>query len=746
MIFKSLTIAFGIIAALCLVGAVLRRGRRGPMIWALLAAGTAAVAAHLNVFWVFALGGLTTFWALFTALPFMTRPWRLKMGLTLMFVVVAAISIYPVYHDEIVCAAPDTPDAIDQLPDTCPAVVDRLDAETRETYEQELQSGERGFRKWLLGNVPYRMVRGLDLKGGLRLVYSVDVEEAIRDKRDRYADDIRGELTKAFGFYDGEGSPSSADMEKLDGNVDIVKTGTDTIEVNFEDGSKSHEYINAKFLLPLSNELQLVRSEDGKVVTFRLKNSAESKIREDAVAQAKLTISRRIDVMGLKEVGLSSRDEDIIVEVPRRDKREYEQIRDIISQTARLEFKMVADEPNYFAGVLEKGTDDWPKGLRPDYENAPVGLGPDGKTPRKQANALFFLERLQGENMEDALKRMKAWAGKQEIDEFHEIGYEKVYRPNPETDEQEPWGWRTYYLESKALIRGDMLRSARKQADLSNDSGLGGWAVHIQMDPTGAGIFERTTRDNVQKRFAIILDGKVESAPVILGEIGGGSARITMGGGGMQQQLDDATKLELVLKAGALPAPISPSSQQEVGPSLGEDSIKLGTRAAGIGAVCVLALMLLFYRKAGIIANTAVFLNLVLQITVLSMFNASMTLPGICGLALTIGMSVDANVLINERIKEELGTGKNARAAIATGYEKAFSAILDGNATTFISGIILWQYGTGPIKGFAITLIIGLLTNLFTGVLVTRLLFEWAVRVRGAKLSIGWKPRKEASA
>jgi preprotein translocase subunit SecD len=274
-----------------------------------------------------------------------------------------------------------------------------------------------------------------------------------------------------------------------------------------------------------------------------------------------------------------------------------------------------------------------------------------------------------------------------------------------------------------------MVRDAQALSDQS-DTGFGAWYVNMQLTPKGGEIFGNITEANVKKRFAIILDGKVESAPEIREKIGGGSARITMGAGGIQQQLQDARKLELVLRSGALPAPISPSNEQRLQATLGHDSIDNGVRAAGFGGLLVLVLMFVYYTKAGFIANTAVVLNLFLQISVLSMIGASMTLPGIAGLALTVGMAVDANVLINERIREELTAGKGARAAVTTGYDKAFSAILDGNATTLISALILYQYGTGPIKGFAVTLFIGIFTNLFTGVLVSRLFFEFWVRGR----------------
>jgi preprotein translocase subunit SecD len=260
----------------------------------------------------------------------------------------------------------------------------------------------------------------------------------------------------------------------------------------------------------------------------------------------------------------------------------------------------------------------------------------------------------------------------------------------------------------------------------------------MDFTPLGADRFEQATGNNINKRFAIILDDKVESAPVIQGKIAGGSARITMGRNNPQQQLADAKKLELVLRSGALPAPIEYKGEQQIGPSLGTDAIAQGLRGAAAGAGLVLVFMFMIYVRAGLIANVAVLFNLVLQFAILAMFGASLTLPGIAGLALTLGIAVDANVLINERIRDEIRHGKSPRQAVDIGYDRAFSAIIDGHVTTLISSLILFQYGSGPIKGFAVTLIIGMITSIFTGVVCTRLVFDWVVRWRKAKqLSLG---------
>ncbi len=731
MIYNIFAIALGVLALASFAGAWLRRAQRVTYIWAGCSAVIGAGAAFYNNFWPVPVFTLVTLWALFGTLRTMNNAWRLKVGFSLGLALAAAMSLYPTVHDEIMCS-----DQRADIPTTCPLELAELDAETRAQWEEAAEKGDRGFGNWLLTNLPFRMVRGLDLKGGLRLVYTVDVDEAIRDKRDRYYDDLRIALTKAYGFAAGE-EPTLDELKKLNEKVKLSKPRdrADSIVAVFVDPADSTKLIDAKLLLSFRNELNAVRETDGKKVTLRIKNTVESALRQKAVAQAKETILNRVDSMGVKEAAVSDREEDIIVEIPGTDERAFQEIRDIISQTARLEFKMLDDDTDFFEPYAT--SEETPEGMNFQLENAPVGLNPT--TGKANSNPVYYatLKALTGESLESALNRMKEWTQTLPVDEDHEIGFGPLYEFDEESEQTTHVGWRTYYLKSKAELTGDMVRDAQAGTDQS-DAGFGKWFVTMDLDRVGQRIFGDVTEANVKRRFAIILDGKVQSAPEIQEKIGGGTARISMGGGGPEQQFQEAKALELVLRSGALPAPISPSNEQRIGPSLGRDAIDSGLKAAGIGGILVLALMFLSYRRAGLIANFAVFFNLVLQLTVLSMFSASMTLPGIAGLALTVGMAVDANVLINERIKEELALGKLARAAVTTGYDKAFSAILDGNATTLISGLILAQYGTGPIKGFAVTLIVGMVCNLFTGVVVTRLFFEFWVRGRrNIKLGIG---------
>lgn len=270
-------------------------------------------------------------------------------------------------------------------------------------------------------------------------------------------------------------------------------------------------------------------------------------------------------------------------------------------------------------------------------------------------------------------------------------------------------------VKSPVLLSGDMLKDARTAFDpMTNEP-----YVSLSFDSNGAKIFEQLTSQNIGKRLAIILDGQGKSAPVIRDRIGGGNASIS---GGFD--LKEATDLAVVLRSGALAASVEIIQSVTVGPSLGADSIKAGLNAIMIGGVFVLVFMVFYYRVSGIIADFAVMLNLVLLMGIMSWLGATLTLPGIAGIILTIGMGVDSNVLIFERIKEELRLGHHVRDAIDSGYERALKTIVDSNVTTLITAIILFEIGSGPVKGFAVTLFWGILINLFTALVGTKVIFD----------------------
>ena len=734
MIFNVFAASFAAVALLAMLGAYLKRPKRAELATSAVLAVSAASGAYYQSFWTAVGFGLLMLWGLYSATNAVTFSWRFRVGLTLALVALTALSLAPTVHDEVVCSS-NKPLA--ELRSSCPAVLKQMPAEARDAHVKLAAQGDKGVTQFLLQNVGFRLVRGLDLAGGLRLVYNVQVDEAIRDKRDRAYDQLRASMTKELGLAAGD-VPTVEELGKLAAKVKLQKPRehAELIVASFEDAADSAKILDEKHIAPFLREMTVLRGADGKSVTFRIRNEVGADVRDKAVQQAKETIHRRIDGLGVKEAAISVRDEDIIVEVPGNQEKEFDRIREIISETARLEFKLLDDAVNFFEPIASATDAALPVGLRFEIENAPLGLSENGSA-RSLPSYFARLNKLDNETLEEALKRMREWAATLSIDEDHEIGFGKVFEVNPDTEEFEHVGWRTYFLRAKAELTGDMVRDALAMGDQS-DAGLGGWHVQMTLTPLGAERFEEITGANVKKRFAIILDSKVESAPVINEAIGGGTARITMGSGSLQQQLADSRKLELVLRSGALPAPISLSNEQRIGALLGQDAIDDGLKAAALGGMLVLLFMFWQYRRAGGIANLAVAFNLLMQLAILAMFNASMTLPGLAGLALTIGMSVDANVLINERIREEVAAGKSARAAVALGYDRAFSAIFDGNATTLIAGLIMAQYGTGPIKGFAVTLIVGMMTNLFTGVVVTKLLFEWWVSgSRNVKLVLG---------
>lgn len=341
---------------------------------------------------------------------------------------------------------------------------------------------------------------------------------------------------------------------------------------------------------------------------------------------------------------------------------------------------------------------------RQGKENIIVQL--PGVTDRERALEIIgktaHLEfKLVSDNAEDIKKALD-----NEPVEGHELKYQ----------ERERGGREPLLVSKEASLTGDYIVNAK--TDFSA-RGFGEPYVSLALNTKGAEIFYAVTQANVGKRLAIVLDGNVQSAPVIREPIPSGQAQISG-----NFSVDEANDLAIVLRAGALPAPVIVEEERTVGPLLGADSIKKGLNATLIGGLLVFIFMIIYYRLGGVIANLALTMNLLLILACLALFKGTLTLPGIAGLILTIGMSVDANVLIYERIREELKLGKNLRAAIASGYHRAFSAIFDSNVTTIVAAALIFKFGTGPIRGFAVTLTIGLLANLFTAVTCTRVIFE----------------------
>ena len=275
-----------------------------------------------------------------------------------------------------------------------------------------------------------------------------------------------------------------------------------------------------------------------------------------------------------------------------------------------------------------------------------------------------------------------------------------------------------YLLDKRPIVTGDMLTDAQVRPG----SALEGYAVDFVFDSRGASLFGDATTRNVGRNLAIVLDGVVQSAPQIREPITGGHGQITG-----RFDLREAQDLANVLRNGSLPAPLALLEERTVGPSLGKDSVRAGSFSFIVGSLAVFVFMLLYYRGGGAIADLALLANVLLLLGAFAMFGFTLTLPGIAGIVLTVGMAVDANILILERMREELRAGKSARASVEAGYERAWAAIFDSNLTTFLAGLILFQFGTGPVRGFAVTLMLGIVTTLVTAVFLTRVVYDWLV-------------------
>jgi preprotein translocase subunit SecD len=311
------------------------------------------------------------------------------------------------------------------------------------------------------------------------------------------------------------------------------------------------------------------------------------------------------------------------------------------------------------------------------------------------------------------------------VDDTHSVA--DAQRNGPPPGDQilygrpEEGGRQAYLVESPVLMTGDVVTDARVRPG----GRLEGPYVTVDLDRRGAEMFDAITAANVGRRVAIILDNTVYMAPVIKERIPEGRVQITG-----SFTIEEAHDLAIVLRSGALPAPVNIIEERTVGPSLGRDSIRDGELSFVVGALAVLIFMVVYYSGAGLLADFGLSLNILLLVCVMAALEATLTLPGIAGIVLTLGMSVDANVLINERMREELRAGKSPREAVKLGYERAWSAVRDSNISTFAAGLILFEFGTGPVKGFAVTLCVGILTGLFSCIVVTRAWYDYLISQR----------------
>lgn len=554
-----------------------------------------------------------------------------------------------------------------------------------------------------------RIKLGLDLQGGMRVVLEVNTAQLLGKLANNPDDKFRIILKEA---------QEEADRE----DVAIVSVLVRKLAENN---------------IRLSRYFGSVREDDAKIVS-----DLETQT-EDAVLRAEEIIRNRVDQYGVAEPSIQRQgNRRIIVELP--GIANEEEARQLIQSTALLEFRLVKD-PQFAFGILqninnvmagiEVNTDSAKTDTTKAANDSTVAANKDtaktNQTAQNNENPLFKI--IQPLESGDALIKETDKAKFEEILSRPEIqrvvpdNIDFLFSAKPMNFVDGEGVYSIICVNKNAELTGGVITEAVGNIDPNSSKAI----VTMAMNSEGSLEWARITGANIKKRIAIVLDGVVYSAPVVNNKITGGRSQIE----GMAD-LNEAKNLAIILNAGAFSAPVEVIEERTVGPSLGEDSVNSGFMSALLGYLLVAGFMIFYYQKSGSIAAVALFTTILFILGVLAGFGATLTLPGIAGIVLTIGMAVDANVLIFERIREELDSGKTTKAALEGGFSKAYSAIWDSNITTLITGIVLYQFGTGPIQGFALTLMIGLATSLFGALVITKMIMELSVS-KGAKISIG---------
>jgi len=550
-----------------------------------------------------------------------------------------------------------------------------------------------------------RIKLGLDLQGGMRVVLEVNTGKLL-EKLAKNPDEIfKNVLAEA-----------QKESEKTDESV------VDIAARKFSERG-----------IRLSRYFGTIRDEDDKILSELNKSS------EDAVNRALEIIRNRVDQYGVSEPSLQRQgSRRIIVELPGVAREE--EAKKLLQGTALLEFRIVREPDftypimqridNLLAGKDEDSTKITSEDKTKSSQSDSSITSSDTTKPESELSAEefklkhpFFAIALldpQGRSADAYVKaddrnKLELILNRPDVQKVIPNNVEFKFSAKAQKDGSGNEFYVMYFVNKEPELTGGVITDANANIDPNTSTPI----VTMTMNSEGATEWARITGANVNKRIAIMLDGGIFSAPVVKGKIPGGRSQIE----GMAD-LNEAKLLEIVLKAGALPAPVDVIEERTVGPSLGEDSINKGSISVLIGYLAVGLFMIMYYKRAGTIASAALIFTILFLLGVLAGFGATLTLPGIAGIVLTMGMAVDANVLIYERIREELATGKTVKASVDSGFKKANSAIIDSQLTTFITGIILYQFGTGPVQGFALTLMIGIITSLFCQLVVARLFFD----------------------
>ncbi len=521
---------------------------------------------------------------------------------------------------------------------------------------------------------------GLDLQGGLYMVLGIDFKKVYIEETKNYAIKIKQLLNE----------------EKIQAEVGEFDRD-DGIDPKVWILMPSFQHQKAKDLIKKYYPGYLrVTGENNKGVEYALSRTIKTNIEEQSVQKSIEVIRNRIDEFGVTEPEIISQGNDrIIIQLP--GAKDIERAKSLIGQTAKLEFKIVSDEMS--VGQLQ----------------ALVDKASDEAVSYKL-----------GERFSDYLVKLNSHL-KKELPKGYVIAFEK----SSTKADQDKVVRVPFLVEDNVQLTGETLQDARVKFDDKNDP-----YVALSFKSKGAKLFEKVTGENVGKRMAIILDGNIYSAPVIQQKIAGGNASITLQGS-YNRKMKEGKDLALVLRAGALPVQLDFLEQRTIGPSLGQDSIQKAKKASLIGIFIVCLFIIFYYKLSGLFAIITLSLNIAFVMSCLVAFEATLTLPGIAGIALTIGMAVDANIIIYERIREEVRRGLSNYKSSESGFNNAFWTIIDANITTALAGIALINFGIGPIRGFAVTLLIGIFATVYTSYFVGRIIFEYYMnKVQGQSLSI----------
>jgi SecD/SecF fusion protein len=547
-----------------------------------------------------------------------------------------------------------------------------------------------------------RVKLGLDLQGGMYLVMEVNTAKLLENLVKNADEDFNRMLAEA----ENEANLSDENLVSI-------------LSAKIQDSGKR-----------LSRYFGSIREDDSEIIA-RLEEQES-----DAVTRAIEIISNRVNQYGVSEPNIQKQGaRRIVVELPGISKEE--EAKRLLQGSALLEFKF-AREPEFVIPIMNRidevlaGKVDTADADTSSLDSDTTDVADLSEEEFARQHPFYSIALMTGNDpfplvQEINMDKINSYLNRREVRNIIPDNVEFLFSAKPIITQDDINYYRLYMVNKEAELTGGVITDANANIDPQTTAPV----VYMTMNSEGAREWARITGANIGKQCAIVLDGTVYSAPRINSKIPGGRSVIE----GMED-LNEAKVLEIVLKAGALPAPVEIIEERTVGPSLGQDSINQGFNSTFIGFLLVAIFMIVYYKKAGTIADLALFFTIIFIMGILAGFQATLTLPGIAGLILTIGMAVDANVLIYERIREELSTGKTVKASIESGYANSYSAIFDSNITTFFTGIILYQFGSGPIQGFALTLMIGIVCSLFSALIVTRLVFD-LMAAKGSKVNLG---------